>query len=179
MTLTPILAEGSGGFPSWLTPELQVLVWSVAVFLALLGLLWKFAWGPLMQALEEREHRIAKKIDDAEARFKEAEAKAAEYEKRLEAAKAEATAIIDEGKRDAVKVQEQIQAAANAEAAKTLERAKREIKLAQDQAIAELRDRLVDFTAEMAATVIEREVKAEDHRRFIEQGIEKVGQKVQ
>ncbi|MBE7466606.1 MAG: F0F1 ATP synthase subunit B [Planctomycetes bacterium] len=168
-----------GAGADFLLPEMQVLVWTCVVFFMLLAVLWKFAWGPLLKALDEREQRIGKKIADADARFKEAEQKAAEYEKRLAVAKEEATAIIEEGKRDAIKVRDEIQAAAQAEATKMLERAKREIGLAQEQAIAELRNRLVDFTAEMAATVIEREVKADDHRRFIESGIEKVGHKVQ
>lgn len=167
-----------GAGADFLLPEMQVLVWTCVVFFTLLAVLWKFAWGPLLKALDEREQRIGKKIADADARFKEAEQKATEYEKRLAVAKEEATAIIEEGKRDAIKVRDEIQAAAQAEATKMLERAKREIGLAQEQAIAELRTRLVEFTAEMAATVIQREVKPDDHRRFIEDGIKKVGEKV-
>lgn len=156
-------------------PEIQVLAWSIVVFFVLLGMLWKFAWGPIMKALEEREERISKKITDAEAALKAANDKAAEYEKKLAVAKEEAAAIIAEGKRDVEKVRDEIMAAANAESAKTLERAKREIALAKDAALQELRDRVVDLTAELAAQVIEREIKPEDHRRIIEEGIQRVG----
>ena len=159
----------------FLIPETQVLIWTVLVFLTLLGLLWKFAWGPLMQALEEREQRIAKKIDAADQRFKAAEAKIVEYEKRIAGAKEEAAAIIAEGKRDVEQVKEEIIAAANAEAQRTLERTRREIALAKDAALGELRDRVVELSAGLAARVIEREVKAEDHRRLIEEGIGQVG----
>lgn len=155
-------------------PEAQVLLYTVIVFLILLGLLWKFAWGPLMQALQEREDRINKRISDADSKLKEAEAKVAEYERKISHAKEEAAEIIAEGKRDVEKVREEIQAAANTEAQRTLERAKREIELAKDAAVQELRDRLVDLTAEMAARVIEREVKPEDHRRFVEEAIGQV-----
>ncbi|MCW8129895.1 MAG: F0F1 ATP synthase subunit B [Planctomycetota bacterium] len=156
-------------------PEVQVLVWTVVVFFVLLGLLWKFAWGPILHALEEREGRISKKISDAETALKAANEKAAEYEKKIAAAKEEAAAIIAEGKRDVEKVRDEIMAAANAESARTLERAKREIALAKDAALQELRDRVVDLTAELAAQVIEREVKPEDHRRLIEESIQRVG----
>lgn len=162
---------GAGNF---LMPEAQVLLYTVIVFLALLGLLWKFAWGPLMQALQEREDRIAKRISDADSKLKEAEAKVAEYERKISHAKEEAAEIIAEGKRDVEKVREEIQAAANTEAQRTLERAKREIELAKDAAVQELRDRLVDLTAEMAARVIEREVKPADHKRFVEEAIGQV-----
>ena len=167
----PVVIAAEGGFPSWLTPELQVLFWSLAVFFTLLALLWKFAWGPIMLALEQREHNIQKKIDDAAARFKEAEAKAAEYEKRLAAAKDAAAEIISQGKRDVEKLKEDILAQANQEAGHALERAKQEIKLAEQAAVAEIRDRVADLAAEMAARVIEREVKPEDHRRFIAKAI--------
>lgn len=159
----------------FLLPETQVLIWSVVVFLVLLGLLWKFAWGPILHALEEREERITKKITDAEAALKSANEKAAEYEKKIAAAKEEAAAIIAEGKRDVQKLHDEILAAAQEEAVKERERARREIGLAKDAALEELRDRVVHLTSELAAQVLEREVKAEDHRRLIEQGIQRVG----
>ena len=157
-----------------LSPEYQVIGWSVFIFLTLLGLLWKFAWGPIMHALEEREHNIQKKIDDAEKKNAEAIAKVAEYEKKINAAKDEAAAIITEGKRDVEKIKEETIAEANKEAAKSLERAKREIVLAKDAAVAELRDKMVDLTAQIAAKVIEREIKADDHRKLIGDALKEI-----
>ncbi len=166
-------AEG-GGLPEFLTPQLQVVVWSVIVFFSLLALLWKFAWGPIMQALEQREQNIQKKIDDAEGRFKEADAKAAEYERRINAAKDEAVAIIAAGKRDTEKVKEEMLAEANKEAGRTLERAKREIQLAQEAAVHEIRKQVVKLSAEISARVIEREINEQDQRRFIEEALGKI-----
>ena len=174
ITHSVLIAEASGGFPKFLTPEIQVLIWSLIVFFSLLALLWKFAWGPIMHALEEREHGIQKTIDDAGQRFKDAENKVAEYEKRINATRDEAAAIITEGKRDVEKLKEEILAEANKEAGRTLDRAKREITLAKDAAVAELRNKMVDLTAEIATHVIEREVKAEDHKRFIQEAMEKI-----
>ncbi len=158
----------------FLTPQAQVLAWTIFIFAALVGLLWKFAWGPLMKALEEREARIAKRISDADARLKAAEERVAEYERKIAGAKEEAAGIIAEGKRDVEKVAEEIRAAAQAEAARSLERAKREIQLAKEAAIHELRERMVGLVAQAASQVIRREVKADDHRRFIEESIAEV-----
>ena len=160
--------------PEFLTPQAQVLAWSVIVFFTLLALLWKFAWGPIMHALEQREHNIQKRIDDADARFKAAEAKVAEYEKRINAAKDDAAEIIAEGKRDVEKLKEEILAEANKESERTLARAKHEILLAQQAALQQIRDRVADLAAEMAERVIEREVKPDDHRRFIQDAIEHI-----
>ncbi|MCY3020400.1 MAG: F0F1 ATP synthase subunit B [Planctomycetota bacterium] len=161
--------------PPFLTPELQVLIWSVAIFLVLLALLWKFAWGPIMLALEQREKMIQDRIGGAEAKFKEAEAKVADYEKKIHAAKDDAAEIIAEGKRDVERLKTDLLAEADKDAARTLERAKREIALAKDAAVAEIRDEVVALSAEMAAKVLEREVKPEDHRHFIEDAIREAG----
>jgi F-type H+-transporting ATPase subunit b len=158
----------------FLIPQTQVLLWTVFIFVVMLGLLWKYAWGPLMKALEEREQRIAKRISDAEAAHQEALAKLAGYEKKIAAAKEEAAEIIAEGKRDVEKVKEEILASAQTESTRTLERAKREIVLAKEAAVQELREKMVELTADLATRVIQREVKAEDHRRFIQDAIAQV-----
>ena len=151
--------------------DAQVTLYTVVVFLMLLGVLWRFAWGPLMKALEEREQRIAKKIDDAEVLRRQAEERLKEYERRIVAAKDEAAAIIAEGKRDTEKVREEIMAAAGTESAKALERAKREIHLAKEAAVHEMREQMVALVSELAAKVIRREVKTDDHRRLIEEAM--------
>ena len=158
----------------YLIPEVQVLVWTIVVFIALVAILKKFAWGPLLRALDEREQRIARRIADAEAKDAAAQARLAEYEKRLLAAKEEAAGLIAEGKRAAENVAREVHAAAEAEAARGMERAKREIRLAKEAAIHELREQLVGITAQIAAQVIRREVKEEDHRRFIREAMAEV-----
>lgn len=158
-----------------MTLELQVLMWAVVIFVALLGLLWKFAWGPIMHALEEREHRIQKTIDDAQAKFKEAETKAAEHQRHIDKAKDEAAEIIAEGKRDVEKVRAEITAEANREAARTLERAKREIELAKQAAVEEIREQAVALTADVAVRVLQREINAEDHKRFVADAMVQIG----
>ena len=168
---TLVVAEG---FPPWLTPELQVLIWSLAVFFTLLALLWKFAWGPIMQALEEREKRIQKTIDDAAAKMQAAEAKVAEYEKKISLAKDDAAEIIAEGKRDVEKLREEVVAEANKEATRIIERARREIELAKQAAVEDIREEAVNLTAEMSVKVLGREINMDDHRRFVREAIGEV-----
>jgi len=159
-------------------PEAQVLLYTLVVFLLLLAVLWRFAWGPLMKALEEREARIAKRISDSEALHKAAEERLRDYERRIAGAKEEAAAIIAKGKLDLEKVREEILAAAGAEAGKALERAKREIHLTKEAAVHDLRGQMVFLAVELAGRVIRREVKPEDHRRLIEQAMAEAEQSV-
>ena len=157
-----------------MTLELQVLVWSVVVFAVLLVLLWKFAWGPIMRALEEREHRIQKTIDDANAQLQAAQAQAAEYQRKIERIGDEAAAKIAEAKRDGEKRSAELIAEAHKESARTLERAQREIQLAKQAAIEELREQVVALSADVVAKVLQREINAADHARFVQEAIEQV-----
>ena len=157
-------------------PEMQVLFWSVVIFASLAGLLWRFAWGPLLRALDERENRISRRIQETETALAEAKAKTAEHDRQLRSVREEAQAVLAEAKRDAEHLREEILSAAHAEATRSLERAKREIGLAKESAIEELREQVAALTGELAAQVIGREVKADDHRRFVEDGIARLGQ---
>ena len=46
-------------------PDPGLFIWTILTFLVLLGLLAKFAWRPLLQALESRQESIRKSLDDA------------------------------------------------------------------------------------------------------------------
>lgn len=168
---TAVLATG---FPVWLTPELQVLFWALAVFFTLLALLWKFAWGPIMHALEEREQHIQKTIDDASEQMKAAQAKVAEYERRINAARDEAAEIVAEGRRDAEKLVAEEKIRSEQEGSRIIERAKREIQLAKQAAAEEIRQQAVALTGDVARKVLEREINAEDHRRFVQEAIREI-----
>ncbi len=67
----------------------------------MLFVLGKFAWGPILSGLQARENFIRESLETAKRDRDEAEARLREYEERLATARAEATAIVDEGRRDA------------------------------------------------------------------------------
>ena len=46
-------------------PDPGLYIWTIVTFLVLLGLLARFAWRPLLDALEKRELAIKKSLDDA------------------------------------------------------------------------------------------------------------------
>ena len=79
----------------------DLAVWTVGVFVLLLAVLWKFAWGPILAGLEKREHAIAEEIASAHRQHEEANTLVAQYEARLAAAGDEVRALLDEARRDA------------------------------------------------------------------------------
>ena len=102
----------------------------------------------------------------------EAELRRKEYEDRLAQARAEATALVDEGRRDALVTKQRIEEEAQREADKRLERAKREIQIATETATKELYQLSTRLATEMAGKVIGRELTPQDHERLIAESLD-------
>jgi F-type H+-transporting ATPase subunit b len=165
-------AEESAEKPSLFAGDLGNSAWTLVIFAIVLIVLGKFAWGPILKTLQSRETFIREALESAKRDREAAEARLKEYEQKLAASRAEATAIVDEGRRDAEVVKRRIEAAAKEEADKTIERAKREIQIATDTATKELYTLSAKLATQLAAQVIGRELSPQDHQRLISQAID-------
>jgi F-type H+-transporting ATPase subunit b len=173
VALPALAAEGAGeAQPSLLAGDIGNVFWTILIFVLVLVVLGKFAWGPILNTLQSRESFIHEALAKAKRDRDEAEARLREYEERLATARAEATAIVEEGRRDADAVRHKIEAAAKAEADKMIERARHEIHLATDTATRELYQLSARLATDMAARVIGRELSAQDHERLISEAID-------
>src|SRR5215467_9832239 len=76
-------------------------IWTLAIFLFVVIVLGKFAWGPVLSLLQQREEFIHRSLSDAKRERDEAEARLKEYSARLQSAQAEAVGIIEDARRDA------------------------------------------------------------------------------
>lgn len=159
------LGIDAGGF--WLT------FWTLATFLVVMVVLWKFAWTPILEALDARSEKIRSDLDGAENAKLEAEKALAEYQAKLAEVRDEVKEIIEEGKRDATKVKEDIVNAANQEAKEIRERASRETGLASAKAFEELWETATDLSTELAAKIISKSLTAKDHQKLADEVIEK------
>jgi F-type H+-transporting ATPase subunit b len=159
-------AEGHGQ-PGLFSGNIGNAIWTLVIFGLVVFVLGKFAWGPILNTLQARESFIRESLETAKRDRDEAEARLKEYEARLAQARTEASAIVEEGRRDAVVVKQRIEADARVEAEKLLERAKREIQIATETATKELYQLSARQAIEMAARVIGRELTPQDHERLI------------
>lgn len=168
-TVPPILAAGGGGGFQLLDVQLETLIWLFVIFFLLLFILRKFAWKPLLEAVEARE----KKIADSLARAEEVQRAAADIAARQEAALAEAHAkakgVLDEARENAEDYRKRELEKARTEADAFLDRAKKEISLEENRARDALRREVVDLTLEAASRILERSVTGDDERRLAEQ----------
>lgn len=172
----PALAAGGEGASNGniFTGDVGNIVWTLVVFLLVVFVLGKFAWGPILAGLKQREDFIHDSLAKAKEARDEAVAQLKQYEDRLANARAEASALVEEGRRDAEAVRRVNEAKAKEEAELMLQRAKREIGIAKETAIKELYTLSGRLATDIAAKIVQRELKPEDHERLIREAIDQL-----
>lgn len=149
---------------------------TLIIFIVLMLLLKKFAWGPLMGIMTEREELVASEIETAEKSREDAQKLLEEQRSLLKEARTEALAIVENAKKQADLQKEDIVSAAKAEAVRVQESAKRDIETEKEKAIAAVREEVVSLSVLAATKVLNKEVSAEDNRALIEETIAKAGE---
>ncbi len=173
----PLLAaEGPDAAPQYelLTVDAMTAIWTIVVFVLLLLILRKFAWGPIQQVLVQREKFIADSLAHARQEREESQKLLKQYSEQIQAARNEATAIVEEGRRDAEVVKAKIQAEARREAEVLIDRAKREIGVARDTAVKDLYSRTASLATEVAGRIIRKELSPGEHERLIRESIDEL-----
>jgi len=149
-------------------------VWTLGIFVIVVLVLGKFAWGPVLSLLQEREQFIHKSLSAAKHDRDEAEARLKEYAARLQTAQAEAVAIIEEARRDAERLREELRQRARNEADTMVKNAERQIQLETTRAVQQIRREAVDLSVMIASKLIQRNLTKEDNERLIEEALKQV-----
>jgi F-type H+-transporting ATPase subunit b len=149
----------------------DLAIWTAVVFLLLLLVLWKFAWGPLSEGLDKREKHVADQIFQAQEANKKAKELLAGYEKKLADSEGEVRAIIEKGRRDAEQVGKEMIEKAKADAKAEAQRALKQIDAATAGAIKELADRSANMAVELAGKIVRAKLNPKDHAKLIEQAV--------
>jgi F-type H+-transporting ATPase subunit b len=150
-------------------PDPGLYIWTIITFLVLLGLLAKFAWKPLLEALENRQQSIRKALDDARKAKQELEGIHTESAKLLAQARTEAAEIVSRSRSDADRFREEMKEKARAEAAAMVRNAERQIELETTRALQQIRQEAVDLSVGIASKILQRNVSKEDNERLIEE----------
>lgn len=160
--------------PSVFAGGLGNAVLTLIIFGIVVAILGNKAWPQLLKVLNDREHSIRTSLENAKREREAAEKLLAEYKRQIDAARAEASSIVDEGRRDADVVRRRIQDDARREADEMVARARREIQLASDTAIKELYDKTADLAVQIAGGIIHKELRADDHRTLVSESLERM-----
>ncbi|MDX8047629.1 F0F1 ATP synthase subunit B [Gracilibacillus sp. S3-1-1] len=152
------------------------MLFAIASFVALLALLKKFAWGPLMNKMEERENYIANEIDTAEKNRADAEKAAQQANEQLKATRQEAQQIIEDAKKAATQQEKAIIDAANEAAVRLKKSAEEDIAREKEKAVEALQAQVATLSVQIATKVIEKEISAEDQEQLISEYIKEIGE---
>ena len=141
-----------------ITPGVGLVFWTTLVFLLVLGFLSKFAWKPIMTALEERETSIENALKEAEKARNEMKKLQASNEALLQEARSERDAILKEARSAANLMIEEAKEKGNKEYNALLESARVEIKRERDAAIASLQAQVADLTINVAEKILRKQL---------------------
>ncbi len=155
-------------------PDPGLFIWTVLTFLVLLTLLAKFAWRPLLEALEVRQQGIRKALDDAQAAKQELERLEQESAQIIRKARAEAEALMTQTRADADRLREEMRQKAKAEAEGIMRNAERQIQLETGRAIQQIRAEAVDLSVSIASKILQRNITKEDNERLIADALKQV-----
>lgn len=152
------------------------ILFQLVMFIILLAMLKKYAWGPLMGVMKQREEHIAGEIDAAEKSRVEANKLLEEQRSLLKEARTEAQTLIETAKKQADVQREEMITAARAEAERVKESAKLEIEQQKEQAVAAIREQVASLSVLIASKVIEKELTVADQEKLINDYIQEAGE---
>jgi F-type H+-transporting ATPase subunit b len=167
---TPAVAQEGG----LLSVNPGLMIWTVIIFLAVLGMLYWKAYPPILGAVEARERRIAELLAAAQRDREEAQTLIEEQRARHEELRAQVQEMVAEGKAAGERMREEIIAEARREQQAILERARREIAQEADHALAELKAQAVDLAIAAASRLIQKDLDGEGNRRLVQQYLDQL-----
>ncbi|MBU5244678.1 MULTISPECIES: F0F1 ATP synthase subunit B [Bacillus] len=152
------------------------ILFQLLAMLILLALLKKYALGPLLNIMKQREDHIAGEITSAEEKNKEAQQLIDEQRALLKEARQESQTLIENAKKLGENQKEEIIQAARAESERLKEAARTEIVKEKEQAVSALREQVASLSVMIASKVIEKELDEQAQEKLIQDYLKEVGE---
>ena len=149
-------------------------IWTAITFAILLIVLGKFAWGPILHMVEEREKTIAGSLEAAEKAKTEALAAAAESRAVLEKARSETADLVRKNQAEVAAAKAELMAAAKKDSEELLAAARKTISEEQRQAVSEVKNLAVDLAIAAAGKLIQSQMDATQQRKLVEEYLDKL-----
>jgi F-type H+-transporting ATPase subunit b len=159
----------------FLIPHLGTIIWTTIIFSILLYILTKFAWNPLLKALENRESSVEKSLSEAS----EAEKKISNLKEEqlgvVLAAKLEKEQIVKEGIEQRDKIVTSARDQARIEADKIIEESRKQIIREREASLVEMKNQIASLSIEIATKIVHIEMEDKiRHEKLIEELMKEV-----
>lgn len=155
-------------------PDPGLYIWTIITFLVLFALLRKFAWQPLLDALDSREQAIRKSLEDAAKAKEEFHNLQGQSQEILSQAKAEAQSIIAESRGQAEKLKGEILQEARTRAEGIVEAAEKQIQAEKDKALRDIREEVVTLSLTVASKLIRQNINSKVDQALIEESMSQI-----
>lgn len=152
----------------------SLIFWELISFGILLWVLYKFAFPPILEALETRERKIRDSIEQAEQNRLTAEQRLADYEAKLNGAAQEAEAIVADAKAKAQRLLEENEQRLRTESERIQAETTQEIERERRKALQDIRNEAADLALTVAEKVLARSLSDDDHRRLAKEAVQAV-----
>lgn len=167
------LASAEGGI-ALLDVNPGLVVWTTLTFVLVLLILNRYAWKPIIKALDDRADRIHSDIERANQLKKEAESLFQQYQDRLNDLKVEAQTMIAEARKDSEGLKADILEKARKEAEEIRARSRKEIQQAMDSALEQIHQQAIDLSVEITKRVVKKSLTAEDHKKQLQEALDSI-----
>jgi len=162
------LAAAEGGAGGLLSLDVTLL-WSTAVLFVLFAwVLGKFAWGPLLKIVDDREKGIRDNVESAQRAAAEATAALAEHQEMLRGAGREREEILAKALKEAESARVELVEKARSDAETIVTRAREQIERDKNQAIAEVRGQVADIAVAAAAKIVKSSLTPEAQKKLVD-----------
>ncbi|HQR30837.1 MAG TPA: F0F1 ATP synthase subunit B [Anaeromyxobacteraceae bacterium] len=163
---TPVLAAGIMDLNPGLT------LWTAITFLALILVLWKFAFGPIAKMLAEREGTIRDAIDSARKEREEAEKLLAQQKDALVKAQRDAAELAKRNQQEMEAFRSQLTAQARKEADDMVSQARKSIEEERKLAVAQLRAEVADLAVAAAGRIVKSSLDEKAQRQLVDEYVQ-------
>jgi F-type H+-transporting ATPase subunit b len=157
-------------------PKIPQLLTTLVGFLLLVWILGKYAWGPVINLLDERRDKIRKDYEDAEKTRDEAGELKADFESKLGDIKSIERERVQEAVKRGEGLADNIVAKARQDADATREKVSQDLEIESQKAQVQLRDTVVSLAVGAAEKVIREKLDDQQHRKLIEEYIDGLGE---
>lgn len=152
-----------------LNPDTGLMIWTIVTFLIMVFLLSKFAWGPLLHAVEEREERLKNEREAAEKARAEAQRIQADLESKLAAIDAKARETMAAAQKDAEALRARHSAEAKDEAEALMAKTRAGLEEEKRRLVGELRQEVAELSVQAAEKLVRKTVDAGVRKTVLDQ----------
>jgi F-type H+-transporting ATPase subunit b len=148
--------------------DFVLTVATIVLFAVFAFVLAKFAWGPILQLIEEREKSVKEAVEGAERSAAEAKDLLEKHKQMLREAGREREEIIKKALKEADSLKTDLQTRARAESEAMIGRAKEQVEREKQLAILELRQQVADLAIEAASRIVKSSLTHEAQKQLVD-----------